>query len=219
MRGTRDGRRGRDHKQTRRARLPKLARLRLSRSEPRKVQNEEKHQCLRSYREGVTHRRARRHHVTNTPNKTGAQPRRPSKKRKRPFPLHLRRKDIARLVVRRHNRLPRDCALYIKAAASERIKRRKERQRLRQQARRHANGAKPREQALSRTKPWLKDGISERHWRRRRKAMSEIRAHDSFSTHEHESRTSSTARGPTRAARGTATASAPRNPTHGSRRE
>jgi hypothetical protein len=86
---------------------------------------------------------------------------------------------------------------------AKRMERRKEKRRLAAQARRRANGAKPREHALSRTKPWLKDGISERHWRRRRKAMSEIRSHDSYLGQGHELRTSSTARAAT-AARGTA---------------
>jgi hypothetical protein len=44
-------------------------------------------------------------------------PRATGRKRKRPFPLHQRRKDLARLVVRRHDRLPRDCWTYIKVAA------------------------------------------------------------------------------------------------------
>jgi hypothetical protein len=61
---------------------------------------------------------------------------------------------------------------------AKRIKRRKEKRRLANKARRQARGATPREQSFSRTKPWLKDGIGERQWRRRRKAMSEIRGHD-----------------------------------------
>jgi hypothetical protein len=60
-----------------------------------------------------------------------------------------------------------------------RMKRRKERRRLAAQARRRAKGAKPREQSLTQTKPWLKDGIGERHWRRRNARMSEIRSHES----------------------------------------
>ena len=57
-----------------------------------------------------------------------------------------------------------------------RVQRRKEKKALAAKARRQARGAKPREQALSTTKPWLKDGIGERQWRRhRKKATSEIR--------------------------------------------
>jgi hypothetical protein len=81
---------------------------------------------------------------------------------------------------------------------AERERRRKERHRLRQQARRRANGAKPRDQSFSRTKPWIKDGIGERQWRRRRRAMSEIRAHDSCLNTWHETRTSDTACGTSR---------------------
>jgi hypothetical protein len=38
-------------------------------------------------------------------------------KRKHPFPLPIRRKDIARVVVRKHGRLPCDCWTYIEVAA------------------------------------------------------------------------------------------------------
>ena len=56
-----------------------------------------------------------------------------------------------------------------------RVQRRKEKKALAAKARRQARGAKPREQALSTTKPWLKDGIGERQWRRhRKKATSEF---------------------------------------------
>jgi hypothetical protein len=182
-------------------------------------------------------------------------------KRKRPFPLHQRRRDLARLVVRRHNRLPRDCWTYIKVAAwhcpcgpnrrdalmhwfelvcapvsirrqvddilervpprrisadalgkllnvteaertalhiytigtpevpkAVRTKRRKEKRRLAEQARRRANGSKPREQSFSRTKPWEAFRIKRRAWERRGKptsATTQIRGQDSFYSHGH----------------------------------
>ena len=45
---------------------------------------------------------------------------------------------------------------------AERIRRRKENRRLAEQARRRANGGKPREQSYSRTKPWEAFGITTR---------------------------------------------------------
>jgi hypothetical protein len=53
---------------------------------------------------------------------------------------------------------------------TERIKRRKEKRRLADKARRQARGAKPREQSLSRTKPWEAFGIKRRAWERRGEA-------------------------------------------------
>jgi hypothetical protein len=52
---------------------------------------------------------------------------------------------------------------------AERTKRRKARHRARQKARRVAKGATPREQALTRTRPWEGLGISRRTWERRGK--------------------------------------------------
>lgn len=218
--------------------------------------------------------------MTHTTPTNGAQPRRPnkwksssqvvhphprrtSKKRKRrPFDLNRqRRRDIARLVVHRHGRLPNAdaCKLYMKAAAwhcpsgnrrhameqwcawvctppsldrqidailsatpprriradplarhlhvtdaertalriftigaydvpkAERIKRRKEKRRLADQARRQARGAKPHEQSISRTKPWEARGMSRATWYRKEKAMRQpvrqIRGHDSSLSH------------------------------------
>jgi hypothetical protein len=46
----------------------------------------------------------------------------------------------------------------------------REKNRQSQERRRRKNGAKPREQSLSRTQPWKADGISRRTWERRRKA-------------------------------------------------
>ena len=40
---------------------------------------------------------------------------------------------------------------------------------------RRKNGAKPREQSLSRTKPWEAEGISRRTWERRRDANLRVR--------------------------------------------
>jgi hypothetical protein len=45
---------------------------------------------------------------------------------------------------------------------------RKQRARHRERARRRANGAIPRERSLSRTQPWIAEGISRRTWYRRR---------------------------------------------------
>jgi hypothetical protein len=64
---------------------------------------------------------------------------------------------------------------------AKRDARRKENHRLREQARRRANGAKPREQAFTRTKPWEDAGLrTRRTWERHGKPVSQIRAHDSF---------------------------------------
>ena len=54
---------------------------------------------------------------------------------------------------------------------AKRIKRRKEKRRLADQARRRDNGSKPREQSFSRTKPWEAFGIKRRAWERRGKPM------------------------------------------------
>jgi hypothetical protein len=63
---------------------------------------------------------------------------------------------------------------------AERIKRRKEKRRLAAQARRRANGSKPREQSFSRTKPWEIDGVPRSTWYyRQRKQVGQIRSHDS----------------------------------------
>jgi hypothetical protein len=181
--------------------------------------------------------------------------RRTSKKRKRrPFPLDVRRIHLAWLVVGRHKKLPRDDRgwTYIKVAAehcpygpnrrdtlmewlqsvcappwilrqvrqvdaildrisprrwsadalgkllnvsdaersmlriytigsydvprAKRIKRREEKRRLAAQARRRDNGSKPREQSLSRTKPWEAEGVSRRTWYRRHPAVAQIRS-------------------------------------------
>jgi hypothetical protein len=59
---------------------------------------------------------------------------------------------------------------------AEHKRRRKAQHRLRQQARRKAEGATPHEMSLSRTRPWEAEGISRRTWERRRKAVSQIRA-------------------------------------------
>jgi hypothetical protein len=53
---------------------------------------------------------------------------------------------------------------------TERIKRRKEKRRLADKARRQVRGAKPREQSLSRKRPWEAFGIKRRAWERRGKA-------------------------------------------------
>jgi hypothetical protein len=200
-----------------------------------------------------------------------AQPRRPSKKRKCPFPLHLRRKQLARLVVRRHNRLPHDGWTYIKVAAehcpygpdrrdallhwfvlvcapvlsrrqaddildrvpprrwsadalgkhlrvtdaeratlriytigsyqtpkAERVRLRKEKDRLAAHARRRRGGAKPREQCFSRTKPWEAFGIKRRAWERRGKPMlttTQVRRQYSSLRPSDEFTSASTARG------------------------
>jgi hypothetical protein len=159
----------------------------------------------------------------------------------------LRRKQIARLVVRRHGRLPNPGGHYIKAAAwhchgpdrraellawlvwvcapislrrkvdailranpprrisadrlgrhlhvsdfersalriytigsyqtpkAERVRQRKEKDRLHKQARRRASGARPHEQSLSRTKPWEARGVSRATYYRHRKAMTAVR--------------------------------------------
>lgn len=50
----------------------------------------------------------------------------------------------------------------------ERARRRKERKRLAQERRRREQGAKPRANSLSRTRPWQVEGISRRTWERRR---------------------------------------------------
>ena len=79
---------------------------------------------------------------------------------------------------------------------AKRIKRRKERRRLAEQARRRARGAKPREQALTRTKPWEAAGFrSRRTWERHGKPVSQIRGQYTSLSLGHESATSSTARG------------------------
>ncbi len=187
--------------------------------------------------------------VREPPRAVRRRPRRTSKKRKRPFPLPLRRTHLAWLVVGRHKKLPRDDDgwTYIKVAAehcpygpnrrdtlmewlqsvcappwilrqvrqvaaildripprrwsadalgkllhvsdaertmlriytigshdvprAKRIKRRKEKRRLADQARRRDNGSKPREQSFSRTKPWEAFGIKRRAWERRGKPM------------------------------------------------
>src|SRR4029450_5775684 len=66
---------------------------------------------------------------------------------------------------------------------AERIKRRKEKRRLADQARRQARGSKPHEQSISRTKPWAARGMSRATWYRKEKAMRQpmrqIRGHDS----------------------------------------
>jgi hypothetical protein len=71
---------------------------------------------------------------------------------------------------------------------AERIKRRKERARLRAQARRRANGVKPREQYLAearaRAEQRQKEGVSRATWYRRR-AVRQVRAHDSSLSHAH----------------------------------
>ena len=54
---------------------------------------------------------------------------------------------------------------------AKRIKRRKEKRRLADQARRRDNGSKPREQSHSRTKPWEAFGIKRRAWELRGKPM------------------------------------------------
>jgi hypothetical protein len=190
-------------------------------------------------------------------------------KKKRPFPVHQRRKDIARVVVRMHGRLPPyHFATYIKVAAwhcpygpnrrdallkwfewvcappdirrqvdailkqfrprnvkidtlgkilhlsdaqrtewrvytigsydvsqEERIKRRKEKHRLEEQARRRAGGSKPREQAFTRTKPWEARGMSRRKWYRERNAVAQIRGQDSSLVPSHEFVPSAATRG------------------------
>jgi hypothetical protein len=69
-----------------------------------------------------------------------------------------------------------------------RIKFRKEKHRLAAQARRRASGSKPREQSLSRTKPWEAFGIKRRAWERRGKpdpataVTTQIRAQDTIAT-------------------------------------
>jgi hypothetical protein len=71
---------------------------------------------------------------------------------------------------------------------AEREKRRKEKRRLAAQARRRANGSKPREQSFSRTKPWEAFGIKRRAWERRGKpapVTTQIRNHDSYRNHGH----------------------------------
>jgi hypothetical protein len=192
--------------------------------------------------------------------------------RKRRFPLPIRRKDIARVVVRKHGRLPPyHFATYIKIAAwhcpygpnrreallqwfewvcappqirrqvdailkqfqprnvkadtlckmlhlsdaqrtawrvytigsydvsrEQRIERRKEKRRVSEQAKRRANGAKPREQSISRTKPWEAFGIKRRAWEQRGKpapVTAQIRGHDTVLTPGLESASRDTARG------------------------
>jgi hypothetical protein len=68
---------------------------------------------------------------------------------------------------------------------AERLRRRKERHRAAQQARRRARGDIPREQYLaqsaSRTKPWEALGISRRTWERRgRPTLTQVRAQHSY---------------------------------------
>jgi hypothetical protein len=58
---------------------------------------------------------------------------------------------------------------------AERMKRRKEKRRLADQARRQARGAKPHKRSISRTKPWETEGISRRTWYRRHPAVAQIR--------------------------------------------
>jgi hypothetical protein len=55
----------------------------------------------------------------------------------------------------------------------QRAARRREKNRLAKEARRRADGALPRAQSLSQTKPWEAEGISRRQWERRR--MSQLR--------------------------------------------
>jgi hypothetical protein len=79
---------------------------------------------------------------------------------------------------------------------AEREKNRKEKHRLVEQARRRANGSKPREQSYSRTKPWEAAGFRcRRTWERHGKPVSQIRAQYSYYSPGHEFATSRTARG------------------------
>jgi hypothetical protein len=104
---------------------------------------------------------------------------------------------------------------------AERIKRRKEKDRLAAQARRRANGSKPREQALSRTKPWEAFGIKRRAWERRGKptptATTQIRRQYSSLRPSDEFASSSTAP-PAARARSARNGNGKRNGKHGPRR-
>ena len=79
---------------------------------------------------------------------------------------HLRVSDFERAALRIYT------IGSLQTPKAERIRQRKEKDRLDKQDRRRANGSQPREQSLSRTKPWEAFGIKRRAWAAPRQART-----------------------------------------------